>query len=59
MEIGESKGIYTKTPDKIRLSPRQFLRIGKVQKEKEEPLTDAQIKHRDRSYIIQKLNQSI
>ena len=48
-----------KTPDLIRMSPRQFLRIGKVQKEQEEPLTEAQVKHRDRSYIISKLNKSI
>lgn len=41
------------------MSPRDFLRIGKVQKEQEEPLTEAQVKHRDRSYIISKLNKSI
>jgi len=41
------------------MSPRDFLRIGKVQKEHEEPLTYAQVKHRDRSYIISKLNKNI
>ena len=54
-----SIGLQIKTPDTIRMSPRQFLRIGKVQKEHEEPLTEAQVKHRDRSYIISKLNKSI
>lgn len=41
------------------MSPRDFLRIGKVRKELEEPLTEAQVKHRDRSYIIHKLNKSV
>ena len=41
------------------MSPRDFLRIGKVLKNHEEPLTEAQVKHRDRSYIIQKLNKSV
>ena len=41
------------------MSPRDFLRIGKVLKSNEEPLTEAQVKHRDRSYIIQKLNKSV
>ncbi len=54
-----SVGLQIKTPDTIRMSPRQFLRIGKVQKEHEEPLTEAQVKHRDRSYIISKLNKQL
>ena len=47
-----TEGKFIKTKDTIRMSPRDFLRIGKVQKEHEEPLTEAQVKHRDRSYII-------
>ena len=54
-----NKGKFIKTMDTIKMSPRDFLRIGKVQKEVEEPLTEAQVKHRDRSYIISKLNKSI
>jgi hypothetical protein len=57
--IPPSVGKFIKTSDTIRMSPRDFLRIGKVQKEQEEPMTEAQIKHRDRSYIINKLNRSI
>lgn len=54
-----SFGKRIKTADTIRRSPRDFLRIGKVQKETEEPMTEAQHNHRDRSYIIQKLNKSV
>ena len=57
--IPPSEGKLIKTPDQIRRSPRDFLRIGKVQKEQDEPLTEAQVKHRDRSYIISKLNKNI
>jgi len=52
-------GSFVKTSDTIRMSPRNFLRIGKVQKHQEEPLTEAQVKHRDRSHVIQKLNKSV
>lgn len=41
------------------LSPRNYLKIGKVQKNLEVPLTDDEVKHRDRSYIINKLNQNL
>ena len=37
----QSDGKFIKTPDTLRMSPRKFLRIGKVQKGKEEPLTVA------------------
>lgn len=57
--IPKSKGEFVKTPDTLLMSPRSFLRIGKVIKENEEPLTVAQVKHRDRSYIISKLNQKL
>lgn len=59
VHIPKSKGEFVKTPDTLLMSPRAFLRIGKVIKENEEPLTVAQIKHRDRSYIISKLNQKL
>jgi hypothetical protein len=57
--LPKSEGKLVKTVDSLRLSPRGFLRIGKVQKEHDEPLTEAQVKHRDRSYIISKLNKNI
>lgn len=57
--LPKSEGKFVKTGDVLRLSPRGFLRIGKVQKEHDEPLTEAQVKHRDRSYIISKLNKNI
>lgn len=58
-EVPKSKGKKIKTHDIMLRSPRDFLKIGKVQKMEEEPLTEAQVKHRDRSYIIQKLNKNI
>lgn len=39
--IPKSKGEFVKTPDTLLMSPRAFLRIGKVVKENEEPLTVA------------------
>ena len=36
-----TEGKFVKTVDTIRMSPRDFLRIGKVQKEQEEALTEA------------------
>lgn len=54
-EIGE----FIKTKDTLRMSPRNFVRIGKVKKDHEEPLTEAQVKHRDRSHVIHKLNQNV
>lgn len=58
-QIPKEEGIFVKTKDTLRLSPRNFLRIGKVQKHHEEPLTEAQVKHRDRSHVIHKLNQQV
>ena len=57
--IPPSEGKFIKTADTLRKKPCDFLRIGKVQKEQDEPLTEAQVKHRDRSYIISKLNKNI
>ena len=37
----KEEGYYIKTKDTVRLSPRNFLRIGKVKKDHEEPLTEA------------------
>ena len=52
-------GTYIKAVDTLRMSPRDFLRIGKVQKEIEEPLTEAQQKHRDRAHVMTKLNKVV
>lgn len=59
LHIPLAEGQWIDTADRLRMSPRDFLRIGKVQKELEEPLTDAQVQHRDRSYIIHKLNKTV
>ena len=58
-KLPKEEGIYVKTKDTVRMSPRNFLRIGKVQKHHEEPLTEAQVMHRDRSHVIHKLNQQV
>ena len=58
-EFPATEGLYIKNPDAPKLSPRDFLRIGKVQKQHEKPMTDENVKHRDRAYIIKKLNKSI
>ena len=59
MGMNQTGEIQITSADNLKYSPRQFLRIGKVKKDLEEPLTEAQVKHRDRSYIISKLNKSI
>ena len=39
--------------------PRDFLLIGRVVLKKQRPLTEAEIKHKQREALVEKLNQEI
>jgi hypothetical protein len=55
----EYQGIFIKHPDMIKQDPRDYLLIGRVLLKKQRPLTEAEIKHKQREALLEKLNYEI
>ena len=55
----EDRGEIIKHPDILNKEPRDFLLIGRVVLKKQRPLTEVELKHRQRESLLEKLNQEI
>lgn len=55
----ENQGVFIKNPDMIKQDPRDYLLIGRVLLKKQRPLTEAEIKHKQREALLEKLNYEI